>query len=120
MRWLWIAALALAAVPAAAQSPAVGQAIAAGQIGERYDGYMGYVGAPSPEVRRQVSAINIRRRNLYIDLASRRNVTPQLVGMATACEMFAQLPIGEAYMLEDGAWRRRAPGQAAPVPNYCR
>jgi uncharacterized protein YdbL (DUF1318 family) len=103
-----------------AQSPAVGQAIAAGQVGERYDGYMGFAGAPSPEVRRQVSAINIRRRNLYIDLASRRNVTAQLVGMATACELFAQLPVGEAYMLEDGAWRRRAPGQAAPVPNYCR
>ena len=120
MRWIWIAAAALSVTPAMAQSPAVGQAIAAGQVGERYDGYMGFAGAPSPEVRRQVSAINIRRRNLYIDLASRRNVTAQLVGMATACELFAQLPVGEAYMLEDGAWRRRAPGQAAPVPNYCR
>jgi uncharacterized protein len=122
MRWLWIAALAVAAAPApaAAQSPTIGQAIAAGQVGERYDGYMGFVGAASPEVRRQVSAINIRRRNLYIGLASRRNVTAQVVGLATACELFAQLPVGEAYMLEDGAWRRRAPGQAAPVPNYCR
>jgi hypothetical protein len=120
MRWLLIAAAALSATPVAAQSPAVGQAIAAGQVGERYDGYMGFAANPSPEVRRQVSTINIRRRNLYIDLASRRNVTAQLVGMATACELFAQLPVGAAYMLEDGAWRRRAPGQAAPVPNTCR
>ena len=119
-RWIWLATLALSAAPSEAQSPGVTMAIQAGQVGERYDGYMGYVGNPSPELRRQVSAINIRRRNLYIDLASRRNVTAQVVGLATACELFAQLPVGEAYMLEDGAWRRRATGQSAPVPNYCR
>jgi uncharacterized protein YdbL (DUF1318 family) len=119
-RWIWLATLALSAAPAVAQSPSVAMAIQAGQVGERYDGYMGYVGNPSPELRRQVSAINIRRRNLYIDLASRRNVTAQVVGLATACELFAQLPVGEAYMLEDGAWRKRASGQPAPVPNYCR
>ena len=119
-RWIWLATLALSAAPAVAQSPSVAMAIQAGQVGERYDGYMGYVGNPSPELRRQVSAINIRRRNLYIDLASRRNVTAQIVGLATACELFAQLPVGAAYLLEDGAWRRRATGQPAPVPNYCR
>ena len=119
-RWIWLATLALSAAPAVAQSPSVAMAIQAGQVGERYDGYMGYVGNPSPELRRQVSAINIRRRNLYIDLASRRNVTAQIVGLATACELFAQLPVGAAYMLEDGTWRRRTSGQLAPVPNYCR
>lgn len=119
-RWIWLATLALSAAPAAAQSPSVAMAIQAGQVGERYDGYMGYVSTASPELRRQVSAINIRRRNLYIELASRRNVTAQVVGLATACELFAQLPVGEAYLLEDGAWRRRATGQPAPVPNYCR
>jgi uncharacterized protein YdbL (DUF1318 family) len=119
-RWIWLATLALSAAPVEAQSPGIAIAIQAGQVGERYDGYMGYVGNPSPELRRQVSAINIRRRNLYIDLASRRNVTAQVVGLATACELFAQLPVGGTYMLEDGAWRRRASGQPAPVPNYCR
>jgi uncharacterized protein YdbL (DUF1318 family) len=118
--WLCLATLVLSAAPAEAQSPGVAVAIQAGQVGERYDGYMGYAGNPSPEVRRQVSAINIRRRNLYIELASRRNVTAQVVGLATACELFAQLPVGEVYMLEDGAWRRRAAGQRAPVPSYCR
>jgi uncharacterized protein YdbL (DUF1318 family) len=118
--FLVVAAAVLASIPAAAQSPVVEQAIQAGQVGERYDGYMGLPAASSPELRRQVSAINIRRRNLYIDLAQRRNVTAQLVGLATACELFARLSIGEAYMLEDGAWRRRAAGQPAPVPSYCR
>jgi uncharacterized protein YdbL (DUF1318 family) len=117
---LCIAAAGLVAAPVTAQTPGVAQAVQAGQVGERYDGYMGIVGTPTPELRRQVNAINIRRRNLYIELASRRNITPQLVGMATACQLLGQLAVGEAYMLNDGAWRRRAPGQAVPLPNYCR
>ena len=120
IRCLWIAAAALAAVPVAAQTPVVAQAIQAGQVGERYDGYMGIVGAATPQLQRQVNAVNIRRRNLYIELASRRNASPQLVGMATACQLLGQLTPGEAYMLNDGAWRRSAPGQTVPLPDYCR
>ena len=109
---------AMAPVPAAAQS--LSQAIEAGQVGEKFDGYMGVVGASSPDVRRQVAAVNLRRRNLYIDLSTRRNVSPQLVGMATACELLSKLSPGEAYMLSDGLWRRRAAGQSVPLPDYCR
>jgi uncharacterized protein YdbL (DUF1318 family) len=118
--WILMPIAALVAQPVAAQAPLLGQAIRAGQAGERYDGYMGTIGTPSPELRRQVAAINIRRRNLYIELASRRNVTPELVGMATACQLFQQLPVGEAFMLDDRVWRRRAAGQAVPLPDYCR
>ena len=117
---LFLAATVLVAAPVAAQSPLVEQAMQAGQVGERYDGYMAVVGTPSPELRRQVSASNMRRRNLYIRLSTRRNVTPQLVGMATACQLLAQLPAGGAYMLSDGAWHRRAAGQTIKLPDYCR
>ena len=119
LRHLVVAAVLLPA-PVAAQSPSVSQAIEAGQVGERYDGYMGFVHTPSPELRRQVQAINLRRRNLYIDMSTRRNVTAELVGLATACQLFAELPTGEAYLLNDGTWRRRASGQPAPMPAYCR
>jgi uncharacterized protein YdbL (DUF1318 family) len=112
------AVCALGPMPAAAQS--LSKAIEAGEVGEKFDGYMGVVGAPSPEVRRQVAAVNLRRRNLYIDLSTRRNVSPQLVGMATACELLSKLSPGEAYMLSDGVWRRRAAGQSVPLPDYCR
>jgi uncharacterized protein YdbL (DUF1318 family) len=119
VRALCLAGAVVVAVPASAQS-SIGQAIQAGQVGERYDGYMAVVGAPTPQLQRQVAAINLRRRNLYIGLASRRNVNPQAVGLATACELFSKLAVGDAYMLEDRAWRRRAAGQPAPVPDYCR
>jgi uncharacterized protein YdbL (DUF1318 family) len=115
-----IAVAALAAAPAAAQSPAIAQAIQAGEVGERYDGYMGVVNSAPPAVERHVRAINIRRRNLYIGLATRRNATPELVGMATGCQLLRDLTAGEAYMLSDGVWHRRAPGRPVPLPDYCR
>ena len=34
-------------------------------------------------------------------------------------ELLKQVAVGQAYMLSDGKWRRRAPGQPAPVPEYC-
>ena len=115
-------ALAMTAVaaPAGAQTPVVQSAIATGQVGERYDGYMGFAAQPSEALRRQVIAINIRRRNLYLQLAAQRNVTAELVGLTAACTLFRQLPIGEAYMLSDKVWRRRAPGQSVMLPEYCR
>ena len=114
-----LAALALAAPVVAQPAATLSLAIQSGQVGERYDGYMGFVTAPSPEVRRQVAAINLRRRNLYIELAGRRSVTAQLVGIATACQLLRQLSPGEAYMLADGVWRRWSPGQPAPLPEQC-
>lgn len=108
------------AQPVCAQSPAIAQAIAAGQVGERYDGYMGVLGNASGEVRRQVSAVNIQRRSLYLQLSSRRNVTAQLAGMATACQLLSQLAPGEPYMLSDGIWRRHLGHEAVPLPDYCR
>ncbi|HEX3422504.1 MAG TPA: YdbL family protein [Sphingomicrobium sp.] len=113
-------AVGLSAFPAFAQPPAVAQAIGMGQVGERYDGYMGILGTVSPQVRREVSAINIRRRNLYLQLSARRNVTADLVGMATGCQLLSKLAAGEPYMLNDGVWRRRPAGESVPLPDYCR
>lgn len=119
-RALFLVAAAFAATPVAAQPAQLAAAMAAGQVGERFDGYMGFATPPSPEVRRQVDAVNIRRRSLYSELAVRRNVTTYVVGLTTGCSLLAQLPLGEAYMLKDGAWRRRGPNDPAPVPDYCR
>ena len=114
-----IAAVATS-VAAQSQSPQVLAAIQAGQVGERYDGYLGFAAPPSEQLRRQVLAINIQRRNLYTGLAVQRNVNVQLVGLAAGCALFRQLPAGEAYMLEDKVWRHRELGQPPPSSNYCR
>jgi hypothetical protein len=108
------------AVPAVAQTPAVDAARAAGVVGERYDGYIGISGAASAAVRSQVATINIRRRSLYSNLAAARGASPQDVGITAGCQLLARVGVGQAYLLADGVWRRRAAGQRAPVPDYCR
>lgn len=106
--------------PAAAQTnPTISAARQAGTVGERFDGYLGHTAGVPDSVRRQVGAVNIRRRSLYTGLASRRKVTVQEVGIAAGCELLAEVRAGEIYMLNDGIWRRRAPNRPAPVPSYC-
>jgi uncharacterized protein len=109
-----------AAVPAAAQLPAVDAARHAGLIGERFDGYIGVAVPPSAMLRSQVAAINIRRRSLYSNLAASRGVSPQEVGITAGCQLLTRVQVGEAYLLADGRWRRRLPGQPVAVPDYCR
>ena len=115
------AALCLAlAAPALGQgSPELAAARAAGILGERFDGDLGYTAGASERVRREAGAINIKRRSLYSGLAARRNATVQEVGIAAGCELLADVKVGEIYMLNDGVWHRRSPGQAVAVPAYC-
>jgi uncharacterized protein YdbL (DUF1318 family) len=119
MRTLLTLALLLA-VPAAAQTPAVDAARAAGSAGERYDGYIGVNGTVSAVARSQIARINIQRRSLYSNLAASKGASPQDVGITAGCQLLARVAPGEAYMLADGVWRRRTAGQGAPVPDYCR
>jgi hypothetical protein len=114
------AASAVHAAPAAAQAPFIVQAIQAGQVGERYDGYLGVAAPVSTVVRSQVVSINIQRRALYSRLAASRGASPHDVGITAGCQLLARTGVGEAYMLNDGVWRRRAAGQGPPLPDYCR
>ena len=121
IRRLILAASLLAIAPAAtAQTREVDAARAVGQVGERFDGYIGISGAASGAVRSQVATINIRRRALYSNLAASRGASPQDVGITAGCQLLARTGVGQAYMLGDGVWRIRAPGQPVPVPSYCR
>jgi uncharacterized protein YdbL (DUF1318 family) len=120
IRWAGLALVAAGIASAATAQSAYFGARAAGQVGERYDGYLGYaLVQPGGPARVQTETINIRRRALYSDLAQRRGVSPQEVGITAGCTLLARVGVGESYMLADGQWRRRAPGQPAPVPDYC-
>jgi uncharacterized protein YdbL (DUF1318 family) len=118
--FLFAFASLLATLPVAAQESApIVQARRAGLIGERYDGYLGFVVPNVPaELHRQVNSINIRRRSLYHDLAARKGVTPEEVGITAACSLLGRIGIGEYYLSGQGGWRRYVPGQS-PLPAYC-
>lgn len=116
----WVALALFAAASAAGAQSAFFDARGAGQVGERYDGYLGYARAvPNAPARTQTEVLNIRRRALYSSLAQRRGVSPQEVGITAGCTLLARVAVGESYMLSDGQWRVRSAGQPAPVPDYC-
>ena len=70
-RLAFVLAAAALAVPAVAQrDPAYAAARAAGQVGEQPDGYLGVVGAASPELRAVVGNINIQRKAKYTQSAA--------------------------------------------------
>lgn len=108
----------LAAVALTLAMPASGQAFG-GQAGERFDGYLGVLPTAPAQVRRQVAAINLKRRSLYSNLAASKGVSPQEVGLTAACTTLARVAVGELYFTNEGGWQRRAAGQAAPRPAYC-
>lgn len=124
MRSLLFGLLAFSSVMMPASAPAQDSAAIvaarrAGQVGERFDGYLGLSSANvSADLRRHVGAVNIRRRALYSNLASRKGVTPEEVGITAACSLLRRVSVGEYYLLNQGGWRRLVPGQSA-VPDYC-
>jgi uncharacterized protein YdbL (DUF1318 family) len=110
----------VAPAAAPAQDPAeILAARRAGLIGERYDGYVGMVNSTaSAELRRQVAALNIRRRTLYSNLAARKGVSREEVGITAACSLLRRLSVGEYYLLGQGGWQRVVAGRS-PLPGYC-
>lgn len=122
------AAIGLAAVAAGAgyahammQADTSAELRATGQVGEQADGYMGVVVAAAPgDLRARVTAVNIKRRAAYAELAASRGAQIEEVAATMACEIFATrvLP-GQYYRLHDGVWRRRNGTEPVPRPAYC-
>lgn len=101
--------------PAAAQQrdPAYAAARAAGQVGEKTDGYLGYPVPPSPEIRRMAEDINIKRRAVYARKAAENKVTVEDYAFTSACLLIADTDPGEKYQAPNGTWQTRT--EAPPL-----
>jgi uncharacterized protein YdbL (DUF1318 family) len=101
----FVIGLALAAASASAAD--LSQAKAAGQVGERLDGYLGTVSATAPaEVRALVQDINQRRRLEYQRIAEKNGVSVDQVARLTAKKVIEQAPSGH-YVETTSGWQRR-------------
>ncbi|MBA2919872.1 DUF1318 domain-containing protein [Sphingomonas sp. MAH-20] len=96
----------------------VSAAVAAGQVGERADGYLGVRGQVSDAVKAEVEQINIKRRALYTSRAAERGVAVEAIAAATACQAMQRVGVGQAYNL-GGGWAVRGAGDPAPKPANC-
>jgi uncharacterized protein len=101
--------LVVAATSAIAQQrdPAYQAARTAGLIGEKPDGYLGFVVTPSADVKAMVDDLNIKRKAAYTTGAQREGVTVQLFAQRTACNLILNSAAGEKYMGPDNVWRTR-------------
>ncbi|MBX7457607.1 YdbL family protein [Qipengyuania sp. 1NDH17] len=96
------------AAPAYAQrDPAYAAARAAGEVGEKMDGYLGIVGPETAELRRIVNDINIKRRAVYSQKAQASNATLEEYALAAGCQAILATVPGEKYQAPDGSWQTR-------------
>ena len=103
-----VIALGVMAAPASAQrDPAYAAARSAGQVGEKMDGYLDIVGNGSPELRRMVNDINIKRRAVYAQRARENGVTLEEYALSTGCQLILKTVPGEMYQAPDGSWQTR-------------
>jgi len=106
------AALALAGmIPAAAlaqRDPAYA-ARAAGQVGEKVDGYLGYVTPPSTALKAVIDELNIKRKAVYADHAAANKATVEEYALTSGCLLISQTQPGEKYRA------RMAAGRPAPA-----
>ena len=109
-----IALAASAVVPGAAlaqgRDPAYAAARAAGQVGEKMDGYLGYVGTPSAQLRAIVDDINIKRKAAYAAKAQANNATIEEYALTSGCQLILNTRPGEKYQAPDGSWQTRGGG----------
>ena len=106
----------LAGVAMAQRDPAYDAARSSGQVGEKKDGYLGIVGAETPDLKRMVNDINIKRRAVYAEKAQAANATLEEYALTAGCVAISRTVPGEKYQAPDGSWKTRtsAPPERDP------
>lgn len=98
-------ALWCTAMPAIAAD--LGQAKAAGQLGELMNGYLGLVDPNTPaDVKAMMDSINAQRRAAYQSIAAKNGVPMDEVAKMTAQKVINQAVRGH-YVQTPSGWRRR-------------
>ena len=103
-----VVAGALVATPALAQrDPAYAASRAAGEVGEKMDGYLGIVGVPTHDLKTMVDDLNIKRKAVYAQQAQAQHATVEEYALTAGCLAIARTVPGEKYQAPDGSWATR-------------
>jgi uncharacterized protein len=108
LRTVAIALLFLGVLAAPARADALDDAKAAGQVGERIDGYVGVVDANAPaSVRALVDEINAKREAKYKEIAAKQGAPVAAVAQITGKKLIERAPKGQYVLGADGQWRQK-------------
>lgn len=103
-------ATTIASTAMAQRDPAYAAARSSGLIGEKPDGYLGYVSAPSPAVKALVEDLNIKRKAAYTRKAQETNSTVEQFAFTSGCNLIMRTTPGEKYQTPAGSWETRSSG----------
>ena len=110
-----IAAVLLGATATSAvaqRDPAYQNARESGLVGEKSDGYLGFVGSPSPAIKALVEDINIKRKDAYSKEALANGATVAEMALRNGCRLIGERTVaGERYQPPSGAWKTRDAGR---------
>lgn len=92
----------------AGRDPAYQSARESGLVGEKSDGYLGFVTPPSAAVRALVEDINIKRKAAYSKEALANGATVEEMALRSGCRLIAErTAAGEKYQTPSGQWKTR-------------
>lgn len=101
-----LGASTLTAAPALAQD-ALAAAKSAGQVGERPDGLVGPVTAPTPLVETLVAEVNTQRLARYKEIARGNGTALDKVQAVAGQQLIERTPAGQFVMMPGGQWKRK-------------
>ncbi len=81
-----------------------------GLVGEKMDGYIEAVSAPSASIAALVSAINIKRKDVYFKVAQQTGSRPDEAAFTGGCTNINNTKPGEYYQTPGGNWTQRDGG----------
>ena len=92
----------------AGRDPAYQSARQSGLVGEKSDGYLGFVSSPSPAIKALVDDINIKRKAAYSKEALANGATVEEMALRSGCRLIAERTVaGENYQTPSGQWKTR-------------
>lgn len=102
-----------AGVALAQRDPAYEAARKSGVIGEKADGYLGFVTAPTAATKALVDDINIKRKSAYTAKAQETSSTVEQFAFTSGCNLILRTVPGEKYQAPDGSWQTRTTSDPA-------
>jgi uncharacterized protein YdbL (DUF1318 family) len=98
-----IALLVTLAVPAFALD--LHEARTKGLLGEQWDGYVGIVASPTPELEKLAADVNAKRRAHYQEIARRNGTGLEAVAALAGKKLVEGAPSGE-FVKTNGGWTK--------------
>jgi uncharacterized protein YdbL (DUF1318 family) len=96
------------AMQAGGRDPAYQNARESGLVGEKSDGYLGFVSAPSPAIKALVEDINIKRKAAYSKESLANGATVEEMALRNGCRLIGERTVaGEKYQTPSGQWKTR-------------